>query len=220
MGENGSGRRSGGHGGQLDYALQEKILALLAVGKAKNAVARELGISWSTVDKYSRIQPGGDSAALAESAETLAKLREQKKAEFVEAAWHDITAAMVLGREKIRLATVTLESFGESIERLIKLLENNPETNGKDIIELIKALSSVTNIPLSHISTYFGVLYDKQALASGDKSGEGINVNVAAGPTQIIIADPDALARGNVQPGHNPGLRVLSGGGDKQVTGG
>lgn len=142
---------------QISDETKERIKALLATGKAKQAVARELGVSWATVDKYSKQKP-----------DKLEDLREQKRQEFIAEAWEDIRAAMHLGRQKIKLATVTIESFQETIDRLIELLEDNPETNGKDVIELIKALSSVTNIPLSHISTYFGTLYDKQALAKGD----------------------------------------------------
>ncbi|MFZ5754066.1 MAG: hypothetical protein ACOY3J_07470 [Bacillota bacterium] len=142
---------------KVDDKTIEKIKALLATGKAKNAVARELGISWATVDKYSQ-----------ENADEIEDLREQKRREFINEAWEDIKAAMFLGRQKIRLATVTLENFQQTIDKLVELLEKNEETNGKDIIELIKAISSVTSIPLSHISTYFGTLYDKQALANGE----------------------------------------------------
>ncbi len=135
----------------------EKIRAMLATGAAKNAVARKLGLSWSTVDKYSKTD-----------ADSLEDLREQKKQEFIKKAWEDIESAMFLGRQKIKLATVTIEKFEETIEELITLLQENPETNGKDIVELVKAISSVTSIPLAHISTYFGTLYDKQALANGE----------------------------------------------------
>lgn len=149
--------------------VKEKIKALLATGKAKNAVAKELGISWSTVEKVSKEDPDG-----------IETLREHKKQEFVNEAWQDIKAAMYLGRQKIRLATVATENFQETIDKLIDLLEDNQETNGRDIVELIKALSSVTSIPLAHISTYFGTLYDKQALATGDPTnniGGSIDVN-------------------------------------------
>lgn len=143
-----------------DDKTREKVKAYLATGKSKNWIAKKLNISWDTVNRISK-----------ESPDEIANLREQKKQEFINKIWEDMESALALGRQKIKLATVATETFQEKIDRLIELLEDNEETNGKDIIELIKALSSITSIPLSHISTYFGTLYDKQALMSGEATG-------------------------------------------------
>ena len=150
--------RTKGSKEKLAADIIEKMKALLAAGYAKNSIAEKLNVSWSTVDRYSQDFDGKE----------MESLREQKKREFIADAWQDIKAAMYLGRQKIKLATVTIEQFQPTIDRLVQLLEQNDDTNGRDIVELIKALSSVTNIPLAHISTYFGTLYDKQALANGE----------------------------------------------------
>lgn len=143
-----------------DDKTREQVKTYLATGKSKNWIAKKLNISWDTVDRISK-----------ESPDEIENLREQKKREFVNKIWDDMESALTLGRQKIKLATVATETFQEKIDRLIELLEDNEETNGRDIIELIKALSSITSIPLSHISTYFGTLYDKQALMSGEATG-------------------------------------------------
>jgi len=41
---------------------------------------------------------------------SIEDLREQKRKEFINEAWEDIRAAMFLGRQKIKLATITLNS--------------------------------------------------------------------------------------------------------------
>ena len=161
---------------QISDQTIEQIKALLAIGRAKNAIAKELGISWATVDKYADI-----------NADEIEELREQKKIEFVNEAWGDIKAAMYLGRQKIKLATVAIDEFQGTIDKLIELLEGKEDVKGKDITELIKAISSVTNIPLAQISTYFGTLYDKQALASGEATSRGEITGKNGGPIKQEI---------------------------------
>jgi hypothetical protein len=165
-------------GKRLDDKQIEQIKALLATGAAKNEIAKKCGVSWETVDRIEKANP-----------DEIQSYREQKKAEFVNEAWQDIKAAMTLGRQKIRLATVTIDSFQGTIDKLIDLLQDNARgqedpLNSRDIIELIKAISSVTSIPLSHISTYFGTLYDKQALASGEATGRQELTGKDGGPIE------------------------------------
>jgi hypothetical protein len=148
-------------GVSLNDKTKEKIKALLSQGIAKNAIAKKLGVSWASVDKVSKEEP-----------DNLESLREHKRQEFIDDLWDDIRAARILGRQKIDLATVALEEFKPTIDKLIELLSENEDTNGSEIIELIKALSSITSIPLSHISTYIGTLYDKQALMTGGKTAD------------------------------------------------
>jgi transposase-like protein len=157
----------------INDEVKEKIIALLATGESKNAVARKLGVSWATVDKYGK-----------EMGDELERLREQKKEQFIEQIWEDMESALELGRQKINLATVATKEFRPTIEKLVKLLEEKKDTKSKDIIELIKALSGITGIPLAHISTYFGTLYDKQALMSGDPTSRD------EGRLQIEFVDP------------------------------
>ena len=155
-------------GVELDLLTQEKIKALYAEGRSKNYISNKLQLSRSTVKKY------------VEAEETeLDELRQQKKREFIDEAWEDIRAAQYLGRQKIKLATVAAEGFQEKVDELVDLLKENEKTNGRDIVELIRALSSILNIPLSHVGTYLGIIYDKQALAAGEAtSREEGNVEI------------------------------------------
>lgn len=110
---------------------RETIKALLSLGKSKNLVAKEMKMSWATIDKVSK-----------ESIDEVEDLREQKRSEFVKKLWANIEDAIELGHAMI-----------------IEAKENKRE------------------IPLSHISTYVGTLYDKQALMTGGKTAEiGVSV--------------------------------------------
>lgn len=166
---------------RLDNKKKEQIRALLATGASKNDIAKKCKVSWETVDRIEKEDP-----------DAIESFREQKKIEFINEAWQDIHAAMYLGRQKIKLATVTIESFQGTIDKLIELLQENKDTNGRDIIDLIKALSSVTSIPLAHISTYFGTLYDKQALAAGDATARNEHTGKDGEPIKFgVVALPD-----------------------------
>lgn len=81
---------------QLDHETVEKIKALYAAGKAKHHIADILGLSWSTVDKYLKLQDQDE----------LEQLRDQKKREFIDNAW----ASIQMGSELIK----------QQIERLLR----------------------------------------------------------------------------------------------------
>ena len=53
---------------KIDDRTKEHIKQLLATGMAKNAVAKQVGVSWATVDKVSK-----------EEKDSLESLRDQKK---------------------------------------------------------------------------------------------------------------------------------------------
>lgn len=118
-------------GKSLDDQTKEKIKTLLAMGKAKNAVAKEVGVSWASVDKISKEAP-----------DEIESLREKKKEEFADMLWQNIIEAAELGHKMVR-----------------------------------EAREGKRDIPLSHVSTYIGTLYDKRALILG-KSTSNINVNL------------------------------------------
>lgn len=115
-----------GAGKALDDKTKEKIKALLATGISKNQVAEKVKVSWATVDKVSKEDPG-----------EFEELREQKRTEFINKIWANMEDAIQLGHTMI-----------------IEAKENKRE------------------IPLSHISTYVGTLYDKQALMTGGKTAD------------------------------------------------
>jgi hypothetical protein len=148
-----------GAGLALDDKTKESIKALLITGKAKNAIAKEIGVSWATVDKISKEAP-----------DELESLREEKREELIDVIYEDMKDALTLGRQKIKMAQVGLEEFQPTIDKLIDLLSDKEDIKGGDIVEVIKAISSITSIPLGQISTYFGTLYDKRALMRGDST--------------------------------------------------
>lgn len=149
----------GKRGMKTDDRTKEKIRACYATCGNMRKTARDCGVATSTVKKIVEEEP-----------DSFERLRTEKKKEMIDEIWLDMTAALKLGRQKINLASIAIEDFEPTINKLVELLEGREETNGKDVIELIRALSSITSIPLSHISTYFGTLYDKQALMSGENT--------------------------------------------------
>jgi hypothetical protein len=78
---------------QPDDETKERVKALLAAGKAKNQVAKEVGISWATVDKISKKDP-----------DEIESIREQKRQDFIDKIWSNIEDAIELGHEMVREA--------------------------------------------------------------------------------------------------------------------
>lgn len=123
----------------LSDAKREQVKALLAMGKSKNEIAKEVKISWETVDRISKEEP-----------DKIETFREQKRNETIEKIWANIEDAIELGHSMVK-----------------------------------EAKQGKRDIPLSHISTYVGTLYDKQALMQGDPTQ-----NVSGGMV-IHIGIPD-----------------------------
>ncbi len=111
---------------QPDDQTKERVKALLAAGKAKNQVAKEVKLSWATVDKISKEDP-----------DELEDLREQKRTAMIGKLWANMEDALELGHSIVK-----------------------------------RAKSGEAEVPLSHISTYYGTLYDKHALMTGGKTAE------------------------------------------------
>lgn len=78
---------------QPDDETKERVKTLLAEGKAKNQVAKEVGLSWATVDKISKEEP-----------DKLENLRETKKQDLIDKLWDNIVAAQELGFQMIKEA--------------------------------------------------------------------------------------------------------------------
>ncbi len=140
----------------LHPEVVEQIKALYASGMTKQGIADQLDLSWSTVDKY--CQPEMDA---------LEELREERRKKFIEACWRNITDAIELGNQKVNIAKMASKDFKKMVEKTEEELRKSgaaPEV----IAEAVKAMAKMGDIPLAHISTYIGTLYDKQALAQGD----------------------------------------------------
>jgi hypothetical protein len=82
-----------GAGVALNTEQKERIKALLAIGKAKNQIAKELKISWATVDKVSKENP-----------DEVEKLRDDKKQMMIDNIWASLVDAQELGHSMIKEA--------------------------------------------------------------------------------------------------------------------
>lgn len=74
----------------MDDEKKEHIKALLAIGKSKQSVATDVGVSWATVDKVSK-----------ESTDEIEDLRDKKRTDFIDALWDTIVSAQELGVQMI-----------------------------------------------------------------------------------------------------------------------
>ena len=90
-------------GKKCDEKIKQEVLAHLAVNNNVNEVAREMKLSWSTVDKIRREAEG--------DCETLKKLREQKKQEFIQSAWRIIEKSSRLIEKKLTAADEGVEKI-------------------------------------------------------------------------------------------------------------
>src|SRR5690242_7101974 len=83
-------------GQKLTDELKEQIRAQLVLGDNKNDIAKNLKVSWSTVQKIAN-----EIKADPEENEKFEKLRENKKQELIDALWDNIVAAQELGFKMI-----------------------------------------------------------------------------------------------------------------------
>lgn len=143
-------------GDYLGDDKREHIKALLATGKAKNWVAKEVGVSWATVDKISKEAP-----------DEIENLRDNKRTEFIDRLWGSMDKALGLADKKIKLAI-------EASDLLDKV--DGADISEKSKVELQEAIDTINNIPLGQISTFIGTIYDKHALMTGEKTGD-VNVD-------------------------------------------
>ena len=185
----------------VDNEKREKAKAMLLLGAMSyRAIAREVGISDSTVRKLAKelgaVKVGDNSEVTEATINALAQVRAgardktiaqspqitiqdlviaehlKNKLEFVRRSWQTLFEAQDLARQKIKVATVATEKFEPMLRELIELLRKN-EIDAYSIKEILMMFGSLMNIPLNHISTFIGTQYDKMALAAGEGNGKG-----------------------------------------------
>lgn len=156
-----------GAGVAIDDNTRESIKALLATGKAKNAIAKELGISWATVDKVSKEQP-----------DDLESLRERKRTEFIDRLWNSMDKALGLADKRIELALEASEKLDAIYDKI-----GDSELDFKQKQELQNAINNLSTVPLGQISTFIGTIYDKHALMTGKSTS---NVGVSGGLNNTV----------------------------------
>lgn len=143
-----------GAGVALDDQAKERIKALLATGKAKNQIAKEVGVSWATVDKVSKEAP-----------DEIESLREQKRAQFIDRLWSSMDEALKLADKRISLAIDANNKLDELSEVAL-----DGGLDPKKALELQRAIDNITSVPLGQISTFIGTIYDKRALMLGEST--------------------------------------------------
>lgn len=141
---------------QPDDNTKERVKALLAAGKAKNQVAKEVGISWATVDKISKENP-----------DELESIREQKRIQFIDRLWNSMDEALKLADKRIALAIDANQKLDELSDAV-----GDAEIDPKKAMELQRAIESISSVPLGQISTFIGTIYDKHALMTGGKTAD------------------------------------------------
>lgn len=158
-----------GAGNALDDQRKEQIKALLTAGKSKNQIAKDVGVSWATVDKISKEEP-----------DKLENLREQKRAQFIDRLWDSMDIALGLADKRIRLALEGSEKLDTVCD---KIIDSNMEFKQKQ--DLLNAINNLSSIPLGQISTFIGTVYDKQALMKGESTSNVINQNINQDVTNL-----------------------------------
>lgn len=143
-------------GDYLGDDKREHIKALLATGRAKNSIAKEVGVSWATVDKISKEAP-----------DEIENLREQKRTEFIDRLWSSMDEALKLADKRIAIAIDANNKLDELSDAV-----GDANLDPKQAMELQRALDNVTAVPLGQISTFIGTIYDKHALMTGGKTAD------------------------------------------------
>jgi hypothetical protein len=145
-----------GAGVALDDKAKETIKALLTTGMAKNAIAKQVKVSWATVDKISKEEP-----------DKIESLREDKRTEFIGRLWASMDSALKLADKRITLAMDANNKIDEISDAI-----GDSDLDPKKAYELQKAIESITAVPLGQISTFIGTIYDKHALMTGGKTAD------------------------------------------------
>ncbi len=145
----------------LSDEKREEIRALLATGQSCRAIARKAGVSDQTVRRIRDEQPEGE----------LEQIHLDRKKQFAEKAWDSIDKALTFANQRLETASVAAEKFEPLLDRLIDLLTDTDDINGRDIRDILMAFAPLLNIPLKDVSVFIGTMYDKRALAEGEPTG-------------------------------------------------
>ena len=205
---------------------REQIRALLLLGTMSyRAIAREVGVSDGTVRKMAKdcgIAKVNDQTPITGAAiDALAQIRNgaqgaqqaqvtiqdllvvehlKNKLMFVQKSWETLFKAQEFAGQKIAVATVAAEKFEPLLKELIQLLKEQ-ELQAYHVKEILVLFGTLMDIPLNHVSTYVGTIYDKMALAVGEPTSHQkqevrgqVTQRYEYEITERIINDPEARA--------------------------
>lgn len=146
---------------------RESALALYVATGSIPQVAEQTGLPESTVRDWIKKSNQTDNP--------IAEIRAKRKQEFAEKCWKPITMGVELIERQMETC---LDKQGE----LDKILDMVSDIEDKDIPykekqRIINNISKIARPDMRELTTAIGTLYDKQALAKGEKTQDiGISV--------------------------------------------
>lgn len=141
--------------------IKEKAIALLTVNNSVSYVARELGLPRSTVKSW---KEAFDKEAEDSGEDTIAKLRQKKKEDFIKGAWGLIDLAQGVLEKRLKRARDNEESLDELVDEINKLDYKTLTSQQRQALYM--KLSKIKVDDVKSLATVLGTLYDKQALAN------------------------------------------------------
>lgn len=141
--------------------IKEKAIALLTVNNSVSYVARELGLPRSTVKSWKETY---DRDAEKGGEDTIAKLRQKKKEEFVEDAWGLINKIKTLLERRLDRAIDGEDEIDALVEEITKL--DHKQLTDSQRKALYSRIAAIKVESVKELAVVLGTLYDKQALAN------------------------------------------------------
>ncbi|MCF8009247.1 MAG: hypothetical protein K9K32_05730 [Halanaerobiales bacterium] len=142
-------------GHQLSNKKVEQILVDLEMHTSLNRVANKNDVSWETVrriyEKYKN---------------EVNEYREQKRKEFLDDIWDSVRKALQIGNKKMDTTLNNAEKVDKVINKFLKVADEKNYTK-KEINDMLKQLTGLTNYSLRDLSVYMGTLIDKHQLLNG-----------------------------------------------------
>lgn len=141
--------------------IKERAFALLAVNNSVSYVARELGLPRSTVKSWKEAY---DREAEKSGEDTIAKLRQKKKEEFVDNAWGLIGKAQTLLERRLDRAIEGEDEIDALVDEITQL--DHKQLTDSQRKALYSRIAAIKVESVKELAVVLGTLYDKQALAN------------------------------------------------------
>lgn len=141
--------------------IKERAFALLAVNNSVSYVARELGLPRSTVKSWKEAY---DREADKNGEDTIAKLRQKKKEDFVNDAWSLIGKVKTILERRLDRAIDSEDEIDALVDEITKL--DHKQLTDSQRKALYMRISAIKIEGIKELAVVLGTLYDKQALAN------------------------------------------------------